>query len=84
MKEYETLAHIYVEIIINYLSFLVLSTFDYKITLNSICKIQHYYYYIAIDCFHTYIGISFRSEHDKMANNARIGFFTTAMVYVSF
>ena len=58
--------------------------FDYKITLNSICKIQHYYYYITIDCFHTYIGISFRSEHDKMAKNPRIGFFTTALVYVSF
>ena len=83
MKEFETLAHIYVEHIkiIIYINFFVFWTIDYERTFSyiwhskvSIRKTQNQY--VAMNCFYLCIGISFLSEVYNMANNPWIGFFT--------
>ena len=90
-KECETLANTYAKLIkiIDYINFVVLWTINYKKAFDSIWqsnvsirKAQNYY--IAINSFYLYMGISFLSEVYNMANNPGIGFFTAALVYVSF
>ena len=91
MKECGNLIHTCAELIkiINYNNSFVLWTIDYEKTLDfishnnvSICRTQNYY--VAINCFYTYISIPFLSEVYNMAKNLWIGFFTATLAYVSF
>ena len=82
MKECETLAHTYADLIkvTNYINLLVFSIPFDKATSAYVRPI----YYVAINCFYLSMVISFLSIVSNMVNNPWIDFFTATLVYVSF
>ena len=78
MKECENVVRTYAKSIkiISYISFLAVCTKDHENV--SIRNAQNYY--VAINCFYLYIGITLLTKVYNSANNPWFGFFAAALV----